>query len=183
MIRFQKFTVKDIVFLAIMAALMMLCGAVSMPVMGLGTELFGIENMCTAIFYGLVVSLAVQKVRKPGAVTLVCIFVGAIQLIMGPVMFLTTTLSGLIAEIVALALFRGYEKDRALITAATLVAPLGLPFVVVSKLILRGQSLSEVFHVSWTLPIIAAGTVLLSFAGAMLGRKIGSELRRAGKLV
>ena len=45
------------------------------------------------------------------------------------------------------------------------------------------KSLREVLHVSWTLPIIAAGTVLLSFAGAMLGRKIGQELRRAGKLV
>ena len=67
-IRWEPFKVKDIAFLAVMAALLILCACVAMPFMAV--PIFGLRNMATAPFYGIFGMIALLKVRKPGALTL-----------------------------------------------------------------------------------------------------------------
>ena len=71
-IHFQSFKVKDIAFLAVMAALLILCACVAMPFMAV--PVFGLRNMATAPFYGIFGVIALLKVRKPGALTLMVTF-------------------------------------------------------------------------------------------------------------
>lgn len=93
--KFEKFKVKDVAFLAVMSALLILCAAVSMPFMAV--PIFGVRNMATAPFYGIFCTIALLKVRKPGALALMIFFNSAILLIMSPVMFTNNVLCGLVS--------------------------------------------------------------------------------------
>ena len=110
MIKLQKFTIKDIVFLAIMAALLFLCTGLAMPLMAI--NIFGLRNMATAIFYGIFGVLALMKVPKPGALTLLGLFNAAILLMMSPAMFAATAASAFLAEAIALAIYKNYDDER-----------------------------------------------------------------------
>ncbi len=178
--KLQKFKIKDIVFLAIMAALLFVCSAVAMPLMSI--SLFGLRNMATAVFYGVFVTLALMKVRKPGALTLLGFFNSVILLMMSPVMFVTNTVSALITELVTLLLFKSYDGNKAIYTAASLMIPMTLPFTALFSVIMNGVSLSSVIGDSWFVILTCLGTILLSVLGAFIGSKIGKELEKAGKL-
>jgi hypothetical protein len=178
--KLQKFKIKDIVFLAIMAALLFLCSAVAMPLMSI--SLFGLRNMATAVFYGAFVTLALMKVRKPGALTLLGFFNSVILLMMSPVMFITNTVSAFITELIALTIFKSYEGNRAIYLAASLMIPVTLPFTAVFSVIMNGVSFSQVIGDSLFVILTCLGTVLLSILGAFIGSKIGKELKKAGKI-
>lgn len=179
-IRFEKFKVRDVVFLAVMAALLFLCSAVAMPLMTI--TLFGLRNLATSIFYGLFSTITLMKVQKPGALSLLGIFNGAILFMMSPVMFVTTAVSAVMAELVALLAFRRYDNPKAILTAAILWMPLALPFTALFSMLINGQSLGEVVQFSPFVILTCLGTVALSILGAFLGHKIGKELKKAGKL-
>lgn len=178
--KFQKFTIRDIVFIAIMAALLLVCSAVSMPLMS--TTLFGLKNMATAIFYGLFGTLTIMKVRKPGTMTLLGVLNAAVLAMMSPIMFLTNAVSALLAELVALLLFKSYENPKAIVASACLMIPFSLPFTAVFTVVLNDVSFAQVLSGSWLALLCCIGTVVLSFLGGFLGRKIGAELQKAGKL-
>ena len=178
MIKFEKFKIKDIVFLAMMSALLMLSGAVAMPVMGLGYEIFGIENLCTAIFFGAILSIGIQKIRKVGSITLMTLFVALIQLPMSPLMTLTTSLSGLVSELIVVLIFHSYEKEKAMWVVSALVAPMGIPFLALSRIIIKG---SAFVTFGWLVVVVALLTILVSILGVVIGKKIGKELKKAGK--
>ncbi len=180
-IRWEKFQVKDIAFLAVMAALLILCAGVSMPVMTV--PIFGLRNMVTAPFYGIFAVIALLKVRKCGALCLVMIFNAVVLLMMSPVMFLNNTASAIVTELIVLLLFRSYEKERAIVLAAGLFIPMTLPASVFFYKFLYGKTWAEIFTGQ---PLVVAacciGTVVLSFVGVAIGMKIGKELKKAGKL-
>lgn len=179
-IRFEKFRVRDIVFLAIMAALLFLCSAVALPLMTI--TLFGLRNLATSLFYALFSTITLMKVPRPGALSLLGIFNGAILFMMSPVMFVTTAVSAVIAELVALLAFRGYHSQRAILAATILWMPLTLPFTALFTVLMNGQSFGEVVQFSPFVLLTCVGTVALSALGALLGSKIGKELKKAGKL-
>lgn len=179
-IKFEKFTVKNIVFLAVMAALLFLCGAVAMPFMSITT--FGLRNLITSIFYALFSTITLMKVRKPGALSLLGIFNGAILFMMAPVMFVTTSVSAILAECIALLIFKSYENPKAILTATILWMPLTLPFTAIFSVLMNGTTFSAVINFSPVVILTCLGTVVLSVVGALLGQKIGNELKKAGKL-
>lgn len=176
----RQFTIRDIAFLAVMAALLFLCSAVAMPLMAV--NIFGLRNMTIAILYGVFGTLALMKVRKPGALSLLGLFNAAILLMMSPVMFATTTASALLAEAVTLLLFKSYDSDKAVYAAACLMIPLSLPFTALFTVVMNGVPWREVFAPLWLTALTCAGTVILSAAGGWIGGKIGKELKKAGKL-
>lgn len=178
--KLQPFKIKDIVFLAIMAALLFLCSAVAMPLMSI--SLFGLRNMATAIFYGIFATLALMKVRKPGALTLLGFFNSVILLMMSPVMFVTNTVSAFLSEVIALGLFKTYENNRAVSVAACLMIPMTLPFTALFSVIMNGVTFAEVIGGSWFVILTCLGTVALSALGGFIGNRIGRELQKAGKL-
>ena len=180
-IRWEPFKVKDIAFLAVMAALLILCAGVAMPFMAV--SIFGLRNMVTAPFYGIFGVIALLKVRKPGALTLLITFNAAILLMMSPVMFINNVGSVLVTEILVMLIFRSYESDKAVILGAGLVIPLTLPVSILFSRFLYGKEMSQVVNGKPIYVVLACiGTVVLSFVGTAIGMKIGKELKKAGKL-
>ena len=178
----QKFTVKDIVFLAILAAALTITGMLTMPLV-MTVTLFGVRNAAAAIFYGIFGVIGLMKVRKPGALFLLGLFNGVVLLMMSPVMFLNNAVGSLLAEAVALLIFRSYQSDRSIITAAGLFIPFTLPLSIVFGMLLNGQSFAQLVERPLVSSLFCAGAVLLSFLGTFIGRKIGKELQKAGKLI
>ncbi|MBQ9251521.1 MAG: hypothetical protein IJ188_02640 [Clostridia bacterium] len=178
---FRKFKAKDIIFLAVLAAVTTLFGALAMPVMR--SELFGIQTLVTCLFYSLFAVIGLRKVGKPGSLTLFGLLTGFPLLFMAPVMFFNNFLGALLAEIIALGIFRSYEKSAAVVTGASLfmilTVPLSLPF----SIWLNGSSYDHFIHgQAWQTALICLGVVVLSVAGTLLGLKVAGEMQKAGKL-
>ncbi len=179
--RFEKFKVKDVAFLAIMAALLILCAGVSMPVMSV--PLFGLRNMVTAPFYGAFAAITLLKVRRPGALFILIFFNAVVLMMMSPMMFFVNIISAFLTEVIVVLIFKSYESDKAVIAAAGLLIPITLPFTAIMYIVMYGQSLAETMSGSKALiALCCAGTVVLSFVGVAVGMKIGRELKKAGRL-
>ena len=164
-----------------MAAILILCACVAMPFVAV--PVFGLRNMATAPFYGLFGVIALLKVRKPGALTLMVTFNAAILLMMSPVMFVNNVGSVVIAELLIMLIFRSYDSDKAVILASGLVIPFTLPVSILFSYFLYGKEMSQIVNGKPIYVILACiGTVVLSFVGTAIGMKIGKELKKAGKL-
>ena len=177
----SNFKVKDIIFLAVLAAVTTLFGGLGMPVMR--SEVFGLQTLVTCLFYALFCAIALMKVRKTGTLTIFGLFTGFPLLFMAPVMFFNNFLGGLIAELIVFLVFRGYGKKSSVVTGAALwmilTVPLSLPF----SIWFNGSSYERFVNTKFYLTaIIFAGVVALSVAGALLGLRIAQELQKAGKL-
>lgn len=177
----QKFTVKDIVFLAVMAAVITITGLITMPLV-MTVTLFGVRNATAAIFYGLFSVIGLMKVRKPGSLFLMGLFNGCILLMMSPVMFFNNVIGALLAEVLTLLIFKNYESDKSVIIASGLFIPMTLPLSIVFGMLLNGQTFSQVVEQPMVSLLICLAAVGLSFLGTFIGFKIGKELQKAGKL-
>ena len=177
----KKFKVKDIIFLAVLAAVTTLFGALGMPVMR--SEIFGLQTLVTCLFYALFAVIALMKVRKTGTLTLFGLFTGFPLLFMAPVMFFNNFLGGLIAEVIVMIIFRGYAKKASVVTGAALWMILTLPLSLPFSIWFNGSSYERFVNTQLYLTvIICLGIIALSVAGALLGLKIAGELQKAGKL-
>ena len=184
---FKKYKIKDIVFLAIIAACTLVTGAV-MPLL-VNVPLFGIVQLGLGLQFSIFPVIGLMKVRKPGALFLQSVFISVFLIFMFPPMALLTVCA-LIAEGVALLPFRGYQNDWACVVAGTLYMPLTLPLMwlyyntfytvtgeekAATSLFLGGANPGVVVGIS-----VAA--VALSFAGSVVGMLIARELKKAGVL-
>ena len=181
-IKFSVFTVKDIVFLAIVSAALSIVGALTMPLV-MTLTLFGIRNLAAAVFYGAFCTIALMKVRKPGALVIIGLLTGIVVLPMAAVMFFNNLMGALAAELAAMIIFRGYDRDRAVVCAAALFIPFTMPVTFVFSMLLHGRAASEVITNPVLSAIICAGAVAVSFGSAFVGHRIGKELKKAGKLI
>lgn len=183
---FQKFQIKDVVFLAIMSAVALATCAVMPLVISLQPLIFGISQLVTALQIGVFFAIGLYKVRKPGSLLIMALMMGLIQLMMSPPMFLSSVLNGVLIElIVLLLLFRGYEKDGAVFCAAMLHTPLSLPFNYLYNRLIKGAD-SPLAAVADRAPLAAVGMTLavvaVSALGALIGIKIARELKKSGVL-
>ena len=152
-----------------------------MPVMR--SEIFGLQTLVTCLFYSLFAVIALRKVPKTGTLTIFGLFTGFPLLFMAPVMFFNNFIGGLLAEIIALLLFRTWAKKQAVITGAALWMILTLPLSLPFSIWFNGSSIAHFRATAlWQTGLIALGVILLSVAGAFLGLKISAELQKAGKL-
>ncbi len=179
---FQKFQVKDFVFLAILSAAMTLCGGITMPLV-MHTTLFGLRNLAAAPIYACFVAIGLMKVRKPGALTIIGLFSGAPLVFFSPVMFFNSFVSAILAEALMLLIFRGYQKKSSVFVTSGIYMPLSIPISLLFSLWLNGQSYEQLMTTKpWISVLMCLGTIVLGFAGAALGMKIAAELQKAGKL-
>lgn len=178
---FKKFQIKDFVFLAVLAAAVTLCGGITMPLV-MHTTLFGLRNMAAAPIYALFTAVALMKVRKPGALTVLGIFSGAPLAFFSVVMFFNNFVAAIIAELLMLLIFKGYQKKSAVFFTAGIYMPLSLPVSVLFSMWLNGQSYSQLVDRPLASIFTSLGTVALGFLGAAIGMKISAELQKAGKL-
>lgn len=177
----KKFTVKDIVFLAIISAALTIAGMLTMPLV-MSITLFGVRNLAAAVVYPIFCVIALMKIRKPGALIIVGLFTGFVVLMMAPVMFFNNFIGTLLAEIVTLAIFKNYNSDKSVIVSAALFIPFTLPTSLVFAMLLHGKTFSDVVAKPEISIFMCIGTFIVSFLSANVGLKIAKELQKAGKL-
>lgn len=178
---FKKFQVKDFVFLAVLSAAMTLCGGITMPLV-MHTTVFGLRNMAAAPIYSIFVAIGLMKVRKPGALTIIGLFSGAPLIFFSTVMFFNNFVSAIIAELIMLLIFRGYQKKVSVFVTTGIYMPFSLPISVLFSLWLNGQSYAQLTANPKISVLTSIGTIILAFLGAAIGMKISAELQKAGKL-
>ncbi len=181
---FKKFKISDIVFLAIMAALMLLTGGI-MP-LALGLPIFGAIPLCIGFQFSIIPVIALMKVKKIGALTFMSLLLGGILAFMFWPMFICIASCGLITEILVLIIFRKYS-DKACFFAGVIYTPLTIPFL---YLILNTMyhndnpksAINAMLHPElWQVFVISGCIILVCALGSLLGIKISRELRKAGK--
>lgn len=178
---FKKFQVKDFVFLAVLSAAMTLCGGITMPLV-MHTTVFGLRNMAAAPIYSIFVAIGLMKVRKPGALTIIGLFSGAPLIFFSTVMFFNNFVSAIIAELIMLLIFRGYQKKVSVFVTTGIYMPFSLPISVLFSLWLNGKSYEQLTANPKISILTSIGTIVLAFLGAAIGMKIAAELQKAGKL-
>ena len=171
---FRKYKIKDIVFLAIMAACMLVTGAI-MPLVG-QIPLFGIVQLCLGLQFSVFPVIGMMKVRKAGALVF-----------MSPVMFFSILLCALIAEALTGVIFRSYKRDGACLFAGTIYFPCSLPFLYVYYNFLytvtseSGEAVSAFVGASPAVAIgMSAAVLAVCFVGALVGMLVSRELRKSG---
>lgn len=178
---FKKFQIKDFVFLAVLSAAMTLCGGITMPLV-MHTTVFGLRNMAAAPIYSIFIAIGLMKVRKPGALTIIGLFSGAPLIFFSTVMFFNNFVSAIIAELIMLLIFKGYQKKVSVFITTGIYMPFSLPISVLFSLWLNGQSYAQLTANPKISVLTSIGTIALAFLGAAIGMKIAAELQKAGKL-
>lgn len=179
--KLYKFSIKDIIFIAIMAAALVLAGGLVMPLV-MSNTLFGLRNMTSAILYSILTIIALMKVKKIGTLTLLGLFHGFALLMMAPVMFFNMIFASLVSELLTWIIFKNYETEIAKVFATTMFIPLTLPTTFIFTMIIHGKSVSEIIDHPILSLVICIATVILSYIGTKIGQKLGRELQKAGKI-
>ena len=184
---FQKYMIKDIVFLAIITCCTLVTGAI-MPLL-VNVPLFGIIQLGLGIQFSLFPVIGMMKVKKPFALLLQSMFISIFLVFMFPPMVLLIACA-LVAELLTLLIFRGYKNDWACVFAGTLYMPLTLPLLYMYYNVFYTVSGEEKAAVSM---FIGGGNVGLTvgisfaviavcFVGSVICMVIARELKKAGKL-
>ncbi len=183
---FQKYKIKDIVFLAIMTACTLCTGAI-MPLL-VNIPVVGIIQLGLALQFSIFPIIGIMKVRKPGALLIQSILIGCVLVFMFPPM-ICIILCALIAELVAL-IFKGFKTNIGCVVASTLYIPLTYPMLFFYYNIMYSASGDEKAAVSlfignnqpWLIILMGVAILALSFVGSMIGMLISKELKKAGVL-
>ncbi|HIV00332.1 MAG TPA: MptD family putative ECF transporter S component [Candidatus Stercoripulliclostridium merdipullorum] len=185
---FRKYKIKDIVFLAIMAACMLVTGAI-MPLIT-QVPLFGIIELCLGLQFSVFPVIGMMKVRKPFALILISLFCGIFFAFMFLPMFVCAMVCAIIVEALVLLIFRGYAKDAACVFAGTLYMPMTLPFLYLWYNVIYSVNPAEdgkaVQAFVGADPRVAVGisvaVVAVCFVGSLIGMLVSRELKKAGVL-
>ncbi len=177
---FEKFTIKDIVFLAIVSAVLIITCAVMPLIKDFTKIVFGIAQLVTALQLSLFCIVGLMKVRKVFSLTLILTFMGAIMFAMSPVMGISNVLVALAIELLVVIIFKGYKKDLACFVASSLIAPLGLIVPTIYNLITAPEVIAVTTSNAWVVVGMTAAVTAVGICGSLLGLKISRELTKAG---
>lgn len=178
---FQDFEIKDLVFLGLISATLLLLGGLIMPLV-MSTQLFGLQQLLSAPFFALLTTLALHKVPKRWSLPLLGLMTGSVLLFMSAVMFFNNVLAALLAEGISLARFKDYENDQAKLWASLLWIPCTLPITFLFMYWFQDRGIAEQLAQPWLSALLIAGSFLFSYLGARLGASLSQELKKAGKL-
>ncbi len=184
---FEKYKIRDVVFLAIMTACTLITGAI-MPLL-VNVPVFGIIQLGLGIQFSLFPVIGMMKVKKPGCLLFQSIFISLFLIFMFPPMAMLM-ICALICEILVLVIFRGYKNDWASVLAGTFYMPLTIPFLFMYYRCFYTVTGSEKSAVSmfigdsnwWVILLISLAVIALCFVGSVIGMIISRELKKAGVL-
>ena len=182
---FEKYQIKDIVFLAIISAIMLMSGGF-MPLVA-NIPLFGIIELCLGLQFSLFPTIGMMKVRKPGALLFMSFFSGIVLIFMNIIMFFCLIICATICEILALIIFKGFKSDWASFMCGTLYMPLTLPFLYLWYgffYTFTGEEGEAVSAFIGSDPLTAIGmsaaVIVLCGLGSFIGIVVVRELKKAG---
>ena len=185
---FKKYKIRDIVFLAIMTACTLVLSAF-MPLL-VNVPCYGIIQMGLGLQFSIFPVIGMMKVRKPGCLFFQSAVLAIFLVFMFPPMAFIAV-CGLLAEVVTLLIFRGYESDWSCVVAGTIYMPLSLPFMHLYYNFMYTVDGTENAAVSMYISGNASGGVIagitiaviaICFVGSLIGMFIARELRKAGVL-
>ena len=177
--RFEKFTVRDIVFLAICAAAGLLFSAI-MPLVA-HVPVYGIIQVVVSLQTSLFLSIGLYKVRKHGALLFMAVCYAIIQLFMAPVMFFMSVISAFIIELLVLISKQGFRVNVIRYLATVLFIPLQMPMLwIYYSFISRDLPDSYVGNSPWFIFLMIIAVIAINVLGTVLGNLIGRELKKAG---
>jgi hypothetical protein len=177
----KKLIMNDVIFLAILSAALLLVSSLAMPLV-MFTDIFGLRQLASALFFGLFIVVGLTKVPKKGTLLIIGLCTGVVLLFMSPIMFWNNVIGALLTEFICFLVFRGYERKASKFTAATLFIPLTLPVTLISSSIIKNESISTIWGEGILPALMCLGTILMSVFSSWLGFKICAELKRTGKL-
>lgn len=178
---FEKYKIKDIVFLAIISACALITCAVMPLVASLQTIIFGIAQLVTSLQLSIFFAIGLMKVRKVGSIFIMAVLTGLFQLLMSPPMFFSNIVVGLVVELIGILVFRGYKSDKAVFVCVMLYNPLSLPFSVLYNYLFGREAMVAVAtRAPWITVVVTLGVIGLSALGSWLGIKISKELKKSG---
>lgn len=175
---FEKLTVKDIVFLAIIGAVLIVTCSVMAFVSGFTLTIFAIGQVATALQMSLFITIGLIKVRKPFAMTFIMLFMGAIMVMMSPVMFLSNIIVMLVIETFIILVFRGYKSNIACVVAGFLAGPLSIITPTVYNVVVATQGYTALDNIVMAV-VMTLVVVALSIVGSLIGYKVGTELEKS----
>lgn len=180
---FERYHIKDIVFLAIISALALLTSAVMPLVIPLQSTIFGIAQLVTGLQLSIFPAIALMKVRKVGSMFFISIFTGIVQLMMSPAMFVNNIIISIVLELLAVAIFRGYKKNISVFFVVALYNPLSLPFNYVYNSIIGNEIMTAVADKAPYMAVLMSIAVMaVSIIDTLIGIRISKELAKAGAL-
>lgn len=173
----MNFTLRDIVFAAIIAAAMNVLSFVTVPLV-VAVPVPGIRVVVVAPFYGLLLSLSLVRINKAGTATLVSFLAGAVLVFVGPVILVFLLASGIVTDLLIYAFLRDMERPRNVIVGSALYLAAMVPFgSLFGSLMLQDTPLAALVTQWWLVLLAAAVASLLGGAGAWLGVRANRELR------
>lgn len=177
---FKKFTIKEIVYLSIISIISILGSSVMMLVVPLVTQIYGIAQLVTSFQVSILFSIGLFKVRKPGSILYMALFMGAVMVFMSFIMFVVFLTAGLLVEGLGLLIFRKSESNLSVIVKTTLFMPLTLPLNFLLNLILAEEvQIKLISKVPWITVVVTLAVILISLLGSFLGVLISKEIKKA----
>lgn len=179
---FEKWSVSDIVFLAIVTTITLLTGAV-MPLL-INIPLFGIIQLGLGLQYGIFITIALLKVRKTGAMLFMSVISGIVLVFMNPIMFFILVLCALICEVLAILISKGFKTTFTCILTAILYIPLSLPFLYIYYSVMFpsaevGQAVAAMRGGNvWVNIGMSLAVVAVNALGSLIGYFISKELSK-----
>jgi energy-coupling factor transport system substrate-specific component len=178
----RNFTVKDIIFMAIITAAMLVIGFLTIP-LAFATQLPAMPMLFSALPYAFFLTIAAYKIRKTGTIFMIALLNGLVLLMMSLVMFTQSVITGLLCELVIYFGFRErYQSDRGIMTGAAFFQVFVIPVSFLVSFILASDSLDQYLASPWIILPVSLGTFALGVFGAVLGLRVAKELRKAGVL-
>lgn len=174
------FSVRDIVFLAVSGVLVLVFSALTSPLHALG--IFGLPQMLVSPFFSFFLAIGVMKVRKPGSASIITLVSALLALLMRPASGLTALVTGLVAELVVMIVFRSYRRIASIVIVAALVPMLMVPVQILYYLLVLHVRLASVISFNAAVGGVLAATVILSILGALAGTKVARELISSGRM-
>ncbi|WP_418969640.1 hypothetical protein [Alloscardovia omnicolens] len=174
------FSLRDIVDIAIFAALTFVGMCVGEPLHAI--KIFGIQTLLTGPFITFFAMFTLIKVRKPGSVVLLSIISTIIVLPMHPTAFIYSLFATICAEIIALSIFRSYEKRAARFVCAILAAILQLPVLLAYTALIVGNIHTALIGSAAAISIVFVLGIALCIGAAFLSEKVAAELRKSGRM-
>lgn len=178
---FERYTIRDIVFLAIMASITLITSLI-MPLV-LSVPVFGIAHLVTGLQMALFPAIGLYKVRKIGAFAMMMIFVSLYQIAMNPILFVGNLLVAIFIELVIFAIFRGFKSTKAIFIATALYNPLTLPInFVFQNYILHdpGHWDQFIYGQEWVAWVVSFSVLAIGILGSFFGLLISKEMQKAG---
>lgn len=179
---FKFFTVRDLVFVAVCSAAMLVTCAV-MPLVA-GLQLFGINFLAVSFQISLFQAVIIGKVQKFGASFISMLLLGLLHLAFAIQMFPICIIAGALSELLAMLIFRRY-KNRWSVGITAALPPLfiagmntGWTYVVSGEEATRELFLSGV---GWYIPLaVCLGILVLAMLGSLTGTLTIFKLKEKG---